>query len=421
MLNFLKKANGNTIQKEWFEKGAEYARAVNEMVSFATLNGWENWKGKEPEDQRSHLVKETLELLRAANKRGEIKKFRERFPPAHSPLVEHIKANAQSIEQLHFINGEKIVFLTGTSYQKRQAYVLKGDQLITLDESIRAIGKSKLGDVFAIAVGNKITTTQGWQGKIIRDFSLKEETANLGITELVPFNDGEKLLMVTADGIFIISATTEKMIHPVYDEQDADWSPNIDMENATLSNNNDIIVVGDQGSDHRILDNEGSEIGSIGPQSSYPHFCLFSKDDEQLLTNSCHFYNGVSIGVNTDKLPNIEIPAYVESGEFIVLDEDMRVYKGIATSQYYILGDAYGYIRAIDKKGKLIWRHHLGSSISGITISDDEKTLWVAACSGILHKLKLGEGQGEHTIGNGNHKEEFRLILWKNEPGPLFW
>jgi hypothetical protein len=238
---------------------------------------------------------------------------------------------------------------------------------------------------------------------------------------LVPFNDGEKLLLITADGIFIISATAEKMIHPVYDEEDADWSPGIDMENATLSNNNDLIVVGDQASDHRILNNEGSLIGSIGPQSSYPHFCLFAKDDQQLLTNSCHFYNGVSIGVNTDKLPGVEIPAYVESGDFIVLDEDMRVYEGIATSQYYILGDAYGYIRAIDKEGNLIWRHHLGSSISGITISDNEETLWVAACSGILHKLKLGKGQDEHTIGNGNHQEDFRLILWKNEPKPLFW
>jgi len=95
----------------------------------------------------------------------------------------------------------------------------------------------------------------------------------------------------------------------------------------------------------------------------------------------------------------------------------MRVYCGTATSDFYILGDAHGYIRAIDHNGKCIWRHFLGSTITGITLSDDEKTLWVGSCSGMLHKLKLGKGlRDNHTIGNGNHYEEFRLILWKDEP-----
>ncbi|CAM1374491.1 hypothetical protein [Tenacibaculum xiamenense] len=76
---------------------------------------------------------------------------------------------------------------------------------------------------------------------------------------------------------------------------------------------------------------------------------------------------------------------------------------------------AYGYIRAIDKKGKCIWRHFVGSTISGIAVSDDEKILWVASCAGIIHKLQLGKGhRDEHTIGNGNHYEDFRILIWKN-------
>lgn len=306
--------------------------------------------------------------------------------------------------------------MVGTAYQKRQAYLLKGDQVIALESTIGAIGKSKRNNVFAIVTNNTIVTTQGWQGNIIETFEL-ETAKNLGITELIPFNDGKKVLMVTSEGIFIITQNTEKMIHPLPDPEDDEWEPYIDMENATLSNDNKYIVVGDQCSDHRILDQNGAEVGTVGPQSSYPDFCLFSKDNNQLITNSCHFYNGVTIGVAASDLENVQIPAYEESEQYTIIDEEMRVYCGIATSKYYILGDAFGYIRAVDTKGNCMWRYFLGSTISGMTISDDEKTLWVGSSSGMLHKLQLDKGlRDDHTIATGKHYEEFRLVIWKEEP-----
>jgi hypothetical protein len=194
------------------------------------------------------------------------------------------------------------------------------------------------------------------------------------------------------------------------------------MENATLSNNNHYIVVGDQCSNHRILNQDGNQIGEIGPQSSYPHYCMFSKDDKQLITNSCHFYNGITIGVDGEKLEGLKIEAYQENGNFKVIDDNMRVYVGISTNEMYILGDAYGYIKAFNNEGKCLWRHFLGSTIGSLTISDDEKTIWVGSCTGMIHKLQLGKGHRDtHTIGNGKHYEVFRLILWKGEEKVLMW
>jgi hypothetical protein len=138
--------------------------------------------------------------------------------------------------------------------------------------------------------------------------------------------------------------------------------------------------------------------------------------------NSCHFYNGITIGVPTINIHGLKIEAYTEDNRYTVIDDDCRVYVAVATSDYYILGDAVGYIKAFNKEGKKLWRYFLGSTITGMTISEDEKTLWVGACTGIIHKLKLDTGQRDnHTIGNGNHYEEFRMIFWKNEPQPLIW
>jgi hypothetical protein len=421
MFNLLKKNKTIDIQKEWNLKGEKYAAAINEMIEFGEKNGWENWKGKEPEDKREHLTDAVISLLKKANKENKVDEFRENFPPSHSPIIKYLEKKSQSIEQFCFVDNQKIAFVTGAAYQKRQAYLLEGDSVFILNAEINAIGKSKQGNVFAMASQNKISTFQGWQGKVIKEFNLNK-TSGYGITELIPFNDGFKVLLVTSEGIYIVSETEEKLIHPTNDENEEDWTPNIDMENATLSNNNQFIVVGDQCYDHRIYDLSGNRIGSIGPQSSYPHFCLFSKDDSQLITNSCHFYNGETIGVNSNKLNGIEVEAYTKSNDYIVIDEDMRVYTGLATSNFYILGDAYGKIKAIDKNGNNIWRHFLGSTISGMAVSDDEKTLWVGSSSGILHKLQLGKiHRDKHTIGSGNHYEEFRLLIWKDEPQIWKW
>lgn len=420
MKNLLEKSKAD-IQKEWNLKGQNYAKQINEMVEFAEKNGWENWKGKYPEDKREHLAEEVIKLLKISNKENKVEQFRNDFPPSHSPIISFLEKQSQSIEQLHFIEDQKIVFLTGTSYQKRQAYILNNDNVIELDEKVNAIGKSKRNNIFAIATEGKISTFKGWEGELISEFELAE-TANLGITELIPFNDGKKLILVTSEGIYLVSKGIEQLIHPINEDNEEDWTSKIDMENATLSNDNSYIVVGDQCYDHRILDSNGKTIGSIGPQSSYPHFCLFSKDDSQLITNSCHFYNGITIGVDSDKLNGINIEAYAESDEYKIIDDEMRVYVGLATSKYYILGDAYGYIKAFDKNGTKIWRHFLGSTISGMTISEDEQTLWIGSSSGILHKLILGKGhRDKHTIGNGNHYEGFRLLIWKNEPQIWKW
>lgn len=413
--------NINAIKTEWNTLGSQYAIAVNEMVKFGETKGWENWKGAEPKDERDHLSDAVFQLLKEANTNNTVEQFRQDFPPAHTPLLKFFKDKGQSISQLNFITEQKIVFLVGTAYQKRQAYILDNTTVLELDNSIKAIGKSKQNNVFAIASNNTIVTTQGWQGSVIETFQLNN-TKNIGITDLIPFNDGKKVLLVSADGIFIISNTSEHLIHPLPEleddlEEGEAWEPYLDMENATLSNDNKYIIVGDQCYDHRILNSDGTQVGDIGPQSSYPHFCLFSKNDKQIITNSCHFYNGVTIGVDTKNMEAISVEAYQDSEDYTVIDDGMRVYCGVATSKYYILGDAYGYIKAIDTKGHCVWKYFLGSTISGMTISEDEKTLWVASYSGMLHKLQLDKGlRDNHTIGTGQHYEDFRLVIWKDEP-----
>jgi hypothetical protein len=410
-----------SLQTEWNTKGQSHANAINAMIAFGDAHGWSIWEGEEPVDNRAHLASEILTLLRKANKEETIDEFRANFPPAHAPFINNIQEQGQSIENLCYISDHKIAFVIGTAYEKRKAYLLTNQTVERLRDSILSIGKSPQNEIFAIAENRSVTTYKGWEGKRIFQFKLPE-VESLPITQVVPFNDGLSVLLISAEGIYLLTTSGNTMIHPVPDPDDKDWTPYIDMEHAALSSDNSLIALGDQCSAHRILNRAGKEIAVIGPQSSYPHFALFSKDGQQVILNSCHFYNGTTIGIPTNKIQGLKIEAYAEDERYTLIDDNCRVYAGIATSTYYIFGDAAGNINAFDKTGKKVWHYFLGSSITGITISDDEKTLWVASCSGIIHTLILDIGQrDDHTIGTGNHYEKFRIIFWKNEQHPLVW
>ena len=410
-----------SLQTEWNTKGQSYAQAINAIIAFGETHGWDNWKGEEPGDNRDHLASAVLSLLRKANKEGTIDDFRTNFPPAHAPFISSIQEQGQSIENLCYIADHKIAFVIGTAYEKRKAYLLTNRTVERLRDSIQSIGKSHQNEIFAIAENRSVTTYKGWEGKKIFQFKLPQVN-NLPITQIIPFNDGLSVLLISSEGIYLLTTHGNTMIHPLTDPDDDEWSSYIDMEHAALSYDNTFIALGDQCSEHRILNRYGEEIAEIGPQSSYPHYALFSKDGQQVILNSCHFYNGTTIGIPTDKIQGLKIAAYTKDDRYTIIDHNCRVYAAIATSAYYIFGDAAGNIKAIDKAGKQLWRFFIGSTITGMTISDDEKTLWVASCSGIIHKLILDIGQrDDHTIGNGNHYEACRIIFWKNEQQPLIW
>lgn len=415
-------------QKEWNEKGEKYAKAVNDMVAFAEVHGWDAYKGEDAVDERegvTQLREAVFELLKDANERSETEKFRADFPPSNVIFDKKLRKKLRDIDQICPLGGENVLFIASNDDGKT-LYLLEGDRVSEVADDIIAVGKSKRNEIYALLNQDEVWLIRGYDGKsggeLVARFSHELEII-YDEAEILPFNDGSKVLLTAHDGIFLISQSGTRLIHPIYEDEGEDedeYELEIAMANATISNDNELIVAGEQDSDHVLMDSEGERLGRIGAQSSYPHFCLFSADDTQLITNSCHFYNGVTIGVDRALLKRgLEVGFYDPDGgdeqNFTLIDDAMRVYAGVATQDFYILGDAYGYIKAVGKDGRKIWRHYLGGTIKSMALSEDGSVLFVGTYGGRLHKLRLGAGQDSHTIGNGNHKEEFRLIAYEDK------
>ena len=416
-------------QKEWNEKGEKYAKAVNDMVAFAEVHGWDAYKGEDAVDERegvTQLCEAVFALLKEANERGETEEFRADFPPSNVIFDKKLRKKLRDIDQICPLDGENVLFIASNDDGKT-LYLLEGECVSEVADDVIAVGKSKRNEIYALLNQDEVWLIRGYDGKsggeLVARFSHELEII-YDEAEILPFNDGSKVLLVAHDGIFLISQSGAKLIHPTYEDEGEDedeYELEIAMANATISNDNELIVAGEQDTDeHVLMDREGERLGGIGAQSSYPHFCLFSADDTQLITNSCHFYNGVTIGVDRALLKRgLEVGFYDPDGDdeqnFTLIDDAMRVYAGVATRDFYILGDAYGYIKAVGKDGRKIWRHYLGGTIKSMALSEDGGVLFVGTYGGRLHKLRLGAGQDSHTIGNGNHKEEFRLIAYEDK------
>lgn len=104
-----------------------------------------------------------------------------------------------------------------------------------------------------------------------------------------------------------------------------------------------------------------------------------------------------------------------------MINEEMRVYAATALTQGSILGDAYGYLRLIDREGRELWRYFVGSTISGLAVTPDEGMLAVGTYGGMLHLIDLQSStKDEYSIGTALIHETERWMIWRNYE-PLRW
>jgi len=257
-------------------------------------------------------------------------------------------------------------------------------------------------------------------------------------TELIPFPDGEKVLMVSFEGIFILS--NSKAIRLLPDEnkirEQIKWLKEksvgvndehplglgLEMQHGTFSKDGKFIAVGCQDGDHYVFNPKGELIKKITPVSSYPHHAIFSSDNKTLALNSCHFYSGETIAVPVSALSQSDPKANQPKTDYPIIENRSRVYAAVSRKDEFIIGDADGYIRAFSTNGEQRWQHFIGSTIGDIDISADGKTLVVGTYAGFVSIINLDQKkQPAYQIGNGNHEEIRRWLFWKNESKPLIW
>lgn len=433
------------LQEEWKNKTIDYAKKVNAFVARGLRDGWEN-VGPEPEDMgREKLVPYLIEAIRKANNDKKYAELRDQWPLAHGPLIPFLGKNGQSIPDVVILDDGRIIARIGTAYQQGYVVEINGEAVKKLNE-VDLFGKCPNKRFFAYTRKNGIATTDGWLGKEVTlcrypnglegmppGFAVKPLPKPPVPTKLIPFPDGRKVLYVSEQGIFVSSENEVVRLLPTTEQitQHFSWlqeeypedelNLNLSMQHGAVSHDGKLIAIGSQDSYHLVFNDRYEMIGEVGNLSEYPHYAIFNMDDTFIAFNSCHFYNGTTLGISTSQLPGLKTNPYEEDEKITILDENARVYAGVARENEFIIGDANGYIRAFGFDGKPRWQHFIGSSIGDIDISKDGTTLICSTYAGFLSILKLDGKSADYEIGTGGHTEVRRWIFWKGENQPLIW
>lgn len=436
------------LSLRWREESRRYVGAVNDFVRRGLTDGWENVEAEDPKDTRQPMARAVLDAVRRANEAGDIDDLHERFPRAHEPLIAMLEKNGQSLPVVLLLDDGRIVTRVGAPYEPGHVVVIDDRKLRRLSPDIITVGRSPSREFFAVAREDGITIHRGWEGA--EAANLRWPTGLEGVphgfeaepiegtpitTRLIPFDAGDNALLVSPEGVFVLGEDKAIRLLPTQGQMrnhfewlrkeypDDPLSYGLSMEHGAISPGGRWIAAGHQSSLHYVFDAHSFDVaGEIGHVSAYPHHAAFSAGGDVVAFNSCHFYNGMTIGVPTGFLPGLKTEPYKLDDRLIPLEDGSRVYAAVSRDDEFIIGDANGYLRAFDLKGRFRWQHHIGSSVGDIDISRDGKRLVVTTYAGFLCILDLDTGEPDpFAIGTATHRERRRWLFWKKEPRPLIW
>lgn len=429
-----------------------------------------------PSDPRKAAAPTVLQLARVVHRHADAdlgERFRQRFAFAPDAFVQRAANAGCFIGPVFALEDGRVLARIGPAYDDTAHWVaVQGPHHQPLP-ALRGLGRSHNRRIFAQNDGQQITTHQGFGGPVVARFALPRGNEGLPphvpvapgpqgqrCDELIPFNDGRRVLLRNPTGIYLLTPTENngsneggnggggvQRLHPQTFDEDGPytWRKNqtdeevggqtittlaLDMLHMALSPDERHIAVGDQDSVHILLNAQGTPVAEYDPQSSYPHHAMFSHDGTRLFANSCHLYWGSTLSVPlSPRSPKVERqrqdapqPAPTDAEDLPTLDNRCRVYASSTQPGLVVLGDADGYLRAVSDDGQALWRHHIGSTISGMDMAPDGSVLWAASYGGYLVRLARSEaGMDPYSIGNSPYVETRRWIFWGDEAGPVRW
>ncbi len=393
--------------EEYQELSKKWRKAREESTEIKKRFIKPEYEEIEAENVEFEQVEEIIDLLKKANVEGEVDIFRKLFPPAHELLASKFGQLEMAISNVVLTEDDTILFRKGNEKEKGCLYYIKDNQIAAIqDGEFAGISKDKQYIAISNRTGIGLYAKGGKHLKTFRwPLEAEENTKIYQVKTITPFWNGERILLVTVGGIFVLSDDeSSQLVHPL--DQDLEC---LDMVHGDVSPREKFIVVGDQDSEHIVLDvargYEESEV--VDTELSYADFALFNGDGSYVIMNSCQMYDGASVilGMDTDDIADVEIFA--------------RFSAGASCNKCFIVGDIFGNIYSINTDGTWNWSYYVGSTIKGIDISKDGKTLVVGTFAGMLHLLRLEYEENGFEVKNIT--EVKRWIAWKGEEVVYEW
>jgi len=451
-------SKGKTFYKEMTHWLGQYYDENSDVVEGAP----------EPSDSRMDMERFAFDTLEKYNNAGTPEKVRALILPSYEPISKYAWENlGKAISKILAIDKNTIL-----SKVENTVYLLS-DNKIEEQKDLIGFGASKDKRYIAKCLKDKIEITIGWSKSVVTTLkyptsygeSIKmiyptlntdsfNSPSNMGIRDVKVFDNGKKAVLVTDEGVFILSDKAPELLYPHRDKmievissfsQRANneldkyiFNLNMSYINADISLDDQFIVIGGRlPSPHLagtlIYKNKGSEYELVKHAEEESMFSIqnqFHDNGKDLLHGACMY---ASIGTNwSQDLANTTFRMNVSDIDNGEMDLESfaggyRQAPGVVSS--VVSYDEKSFALGMSNDG-YIWVHNDDSNLKGYlfvggTITSLDKTadgdcLIAATNQGQIIKFKIGDTKGENLITNLKIEDQKRY-LFMNGFKPMVW
>ena len=439
-----------TSSSQWKAAVLAHAAHLNAYTARGDACGWNGMPEPNPAPDLQPLLPLLLERLHAAQgDEAAIAALRQQWPPLHEATQPLLQDNKQGIGALAWLPDGSLLVRTGMWYEPGGVVKISGLQTAALP-GLEMFGLSPNRQVLALAASGRARLLASDSGALLAQFDLPKGDEGLpsgwfasesdctgeseaqgatSIQQLIALDDASGLVVVQSTGVFLLTHSGIQRLLPTADElreyQKACEMPGPvcqDMGHAAVSPDGRWIACGSQDSLHCIFNMQGELIDCIGPYSEYPHHAAFFADGRHVAFNSCHFYHGCTIAVDVSAFGRIQTDFDADDSCVAEIDDEARVYASAPAGAALVLGDACGYLWARTPQGELLWKQHIGGTISALATSADGRWLAVGSCTGTVHIIDLNDTHpAPEQVGVRARREVRRWLFWKQQARPLAW
>lgn len=394
-------------------------------------------------DDRASLAGAVLEIVAEANEAGETVALRGLFTPAYHPFVEGLEDRAEPVGTLLLLDDGRVAVVAGGSRRRLQAWLVTPDSSEPL-VGVFALGRSSNRRIIALGRPDGVHLARGWGGPIQTvipwpdaygpahpEMPVPTNDHYARVTALLPYNDGERVIIVSRSGIFAATSTSSALIHPSpadlggYVDEDGDEAFPLDLASvhASAAPNSDLLVVGDQDSPHRILTSDGDLLVAVPPTQGHVQWAASAVDahgGEVVALSSTD--NGQAYTAFADASILRSSLRWHPEAELTTVEAPSPVTAATAWPGTVALGHADGFIRLYRSSGEALGEVFVGSPVRAIDATADRRWVAVGTQAGVLHILDLAPAErSPWAIGRFDHAEVRRYLFWRAEASPLIW
>ncbi len=440
---------------QWRQSGQAHVREVNRY--HRAMDAWQaaidaglrpkqpKAPTSDPRDRHAAAVMRFARTWTSSATAEQVAQWRVDFPFSHSALIERHQKDVCSVEQCFATSTDGcLVVVKKFRGSRRLLGALDAGQW-RFDPSVHCIGRSHDRQSWAFATTRGIELRRGWSQPTMSFFPYPvaqqsvpgllpnpDHKALKGADVLIPFNDAKRLILANETGVYLVqkngpTAFSTRRLHPQASAMEAAEGepvtvPSLSMLHVALSPDEKYIALGDQDSDHLLLNAQGDLIANV-PAENYPHHAVFDQQSKHVWFNDCHFYNGFTVAAQVVRLNGSSASVDGKPVELKtrLMDSVLRVYSSTHDAKGVYLGGS-GYIHCVNHAGEHQWRHHVGGSVKAIDFSPDGKTLWASSYSGMLERYEIKPGTVDpQRIGDSPLWDSARWIFLADMTKPLPW